>query len=404
MTDLQKGAPANSVPTHHAPIDKEQTENGTCTNPLKRDMIAWLFDTYGGKYGVPRRRGAKGLSEDCRMLNILISPGTFRNIFAGTAAELAEDTMRKLTELFRRAIPGMKSSWFDRRMLGENPLETFKQLCLDAEFGETQVVIRVPQLKQERFDLYKEWLCGLYILYRYTFEINHDDSVTREVLRVWHDPDEGVFKFQLWYVVGGAKPGSSVESFDGSVILVGEMIMFVGVSKDRARSIFWTYDSDDEIQGHFKYCRFGMTVSAKARDDRAPVAACTVCVKLEKYPEDWQWWCSRNSMVIGVDTFKNIIGVDFKGEAPDEGNPIRRTSEQWVGLFIENNPMTKSETEHEAEDRVLRLNLKRFRIRMEHIRTNSINNNKLTPLDADRWEKEMKTKGQIRVKKGNIDR
>jgi hypothetical protein len=263
-----------------------------------------------------------------------------------------------------------------------------KDKLLDKQ-NKNNLLIRVPRLNQERVDTYKEWLCGIYICYRYSFEINYDDSVTREVLRVWYDLEEGAFKFQLWYVAGGAKPGSSVDSFDGPVVLVGEMIMFVGVSRDRARSVFWTYDSDDEIVGHFKHCRFGMTVSAKARDDRAPVAACTICIKLDNTPKDWQWWCSKNSMIIGVDTFKNIIGTDFRDEN-NQSHPSERTAEQWVGLFIENKPMTKMETEHEAEDRILRLNLKRFRIRMDQIRSKMIASNKPTPFNAGKWEKEQR--------------
>ena len=315
---------------------------------------------------------------------------------------MAEDTKQKLAEIFRRAIPDMKPSWFDPRTLGDDPLEVFKNLCLGAELGESQLVVRVPRVNQERVDIYKEWLCGVYICYRYSFEINYDDSVTREVLRVWYDVEEGIFKFQLWYVAGGARPGSSVELFEGPIILVGEIIMFVGVSRDRARSLFWTYDSGDEVVGHFKYCRFGITVSAKARDDRAPVAACTVCLKLENTPKDWQWWCSENSMIIGVDTFKNIIGADFKDDN-HHSNFSERTPEQWVGLFIENSPMTKSETEHELEDRILRVNLPRFRIRMDQIRSNMIRDNRLTPFNAIRWEKEQKLETQSRARNGNID-
>lgn len=389
MKDLQKAGPLDQQPSAKTSMTREDVKQAKVVTSLKRDLVVWLFDVYGGKRGIPRPRGAKALSEDCRRLGVNISQGTFRNIFTGTAAELAEDTKHKLTELFRRAIPGMKPSWFDRKTLGDTPFETFRNLCLSAELGENNLVIRVPHLNQERVDTYKEWLCGIYICYRYSFEINYDDSVTREVLRVWYDLEEGAFKFQLWYVAGGAKPGSSVDSFDGPVILVGEMIMIAGVSRDRARSVFWTYDPDDEIVGHFKHCRFGITVSAKARDDRAPVAACTICIKLENTPKDWQWWCSKNSMIIGVDTFKNIIGTDFR-DGNNQTQPLERTSEQWVGLFIENKPMTKMETEHEAEDRILRLNLRRFRIRMDQIRSKMISSNKLTPFNASKWEKEQK--------------
>ncbi len=402
MKDLQKAGPPGPRPISDGLSNKDQTKDHKLQNAFKKDVVVWLFSVYGGKRGIPRPRGAKALSEDCRKIGINISQGTFRNIFTGTTAELAEDTRQKLTELFRRAIPDMKPNWFDQRTLGDNPLETFKNLCLSAELGESQLVIRVPRISQERVDNYKEWLCGIYICYRYSFEINYDDSVTREVLRVWYDIEEGIFKFQLWYVVGGAKPGSTVESFDGSIILVGEMIMFAGVSRDRARSLFWTYDSGDEIIGHFKLCRFGITASAKARDDRAPVAACTVCVKLEKTPKDWQWWCSKYSMIIGVDTFRNIIGADFRDEN-NNSDASERTPEQWVGLFMENKPMTKSETEHEAEDRILRLNLTRFRIRMDQIRNNMIRSNKLTPFNAIRWEKAQRAETQSGAENGNVD-
>jgi hypothetical protein len=202
---------------------------------------------------------------------------------------------------------------------------------------------------------------------------------------VWYSPKEGVFKFQLWYVSGGAKPGSIVDSFEGPVILVGDVIMFAGVSRDRARSVFWTYDSNDEVQGHFEYCRFGMTSSAKARDDRAPVAACTVCLKLEGEEEHWQWWCSQNSKVIGVDSFKNIIDEDFGDEILKTSQNPQKTFSEWVGLFIENKPMSAAETGYAAEDRILRLNLNRFRIRMDDIRKLIIAENKPAPFNGKSW-------------------
>jgi hypothetical protein len=358
-------------------------------NLLKKAVVLWLFETYGGRHGIPSRRGAKGLSAECKKLGVEISPGTFRNIFNGAPGKLAPETREQLAELFRRAIPGMKPSWFDRETLGENPLENFQALCRNAAVDESEVILRVPHLKHERMEVYKGWLRGLYICYRYSFQTNDDDSVARELLRVWYDKDEGTFKFGLWYVTGGEKPGSHVDSLSGSILLVNDMIMFVGVSGDRARSMFWTYDSSEEAQGDFKYCRFGITTSAKIGQYQAPVTACTVCIKLEKEePEDLEWWCSEKSMIIGVDKFKDIIGKDFDGEISNEGRTSHRTPEEWIKLFLENRPMTKEHSGNEADDRILRLNLPRFRIRMEPIRKEIIANKKLAPFNMDIWKRE----------------
>jgi hypothetical protein len=360
---------------------------GKLDSSLKRTVVNWLFETYGGKNGIPLKSGTKSLSAACESLGIHISPGTFQNIFAGTPSALAEDTRRQLAELFRRAVPGMKPEWFDPRLLGDDPIENFKSLCLGADVDEDVLSMRVTRSDQERIDIYKNWLCGLYICYRYSFEINHDDSVSREVLRVWYDNDEGSFRFQSWYTAGGAKPGSRVDAFDGIVIPAGEMVLFAGVSNSRVRGMLWTYDAEDTIQGHFKYCRYGITVGAKAKDDRSPVAASTVYIKLEIFPEDWKWWCSEKSKIIGVDTFDNIIGGDFGNKMLNKNEAVQRTFAQWIGIFINNNPMTAMETEHQTNDRILRLNLKRFRIRMNEIRKALITNNEFVPFNSNKWKR-----------------
>jgi len=360
--------------------------NADQAGPLKTRLLNWLLDRYGGKNDIPEKGGARALSKACKQLNINISPGTFQNILSGTEADLAVDTKKKLVELFSRAVPAMQSKWFDSAFLGEKPFETFQALCIEGENIEKGVTINPPRLSQQRIDKYKRWLSGLYICYRYSFEVNADDSVAREILRVWYSPDESGFKFELWYVAGNLKPGEVVESFKGPVVLIGDMIMFVGVSENRARSIFWTYDPEDQVQGHFKYCRLGITSGVKARDDKAPVAACTVCVKMENPDEDWKWWCSSRSHVIGVDSFDSIIGADFGNEILKTITPQLAYAE-WIRLFIENKPMDETQTGHGSEDRILRLNLRRFRLRMEPMRKSIITNKGCAPFNAEIWKK-----------------
>ena len=264
-----------------------------------------------------------------------------------------------MADLFGRAVTGIKADWFDLK-----DLHHFKQKVTNAGTELQEVTLLVPRLTDEKIGTLKEWLCGLYISYRYSFEINGDDSVTREVLRIWYE--KGQFKFHLWYVKGGAKPGAKVERFDGAALPVGSMIMFPGVGGDRARSIFWALDTD--YISEYKYCRFGITASCKARDDKAPVAACTLSIKLEEEPNDWQWWCSEESRIIGVDLFNEIIGNDFGRRVLEDRIFDGKTTTDWIALFIRNTPMSKDDTKSGVGDTIIRLNLENFRLRMEKIR------------------------------------
>ena len=145
------------------------------------------------------------------------------------------------------------------------------------------------------------------------------------------------------------------------------MIMMVGVSKNRARCIFWSFDDSHYDKGD-KFCRFGITTSAKARDDRAPVTACTVFLKIPNAEHDWEWWCSDKSGNIGVMPFGEILKTDFPGSAPATAAYEGQAIGHWMTTFIENEPMDATETTGRVPDKIIRLNLTRFRLRMDGMR------------------------------------
>ena len=81
---------AGSLTPEKAPIAPDRQKNdGNHKSPekpnsLKRDMVKFLFDTYGGHNGIPTSRGTKALSEACERLGVKISASTFSNIFSAS--------------------------------------------------------------------------------------------------------------------------------------------------------------------------------------------------------------------------------------------------------------------------------------------------------------------------------
>jgi hypothetical protein len=209
------------------------------------------------------------------------------------------------------------------------------------------------------------WLCGLYICYRYSFEVSLEHLVAREVLYVWND--EGTLRFYLWYVRGGDVPGSKVEAFEGIIVPAGRSLMFVGTSEDRCRSLALQYDSGPG----FRFCRFGIMTSTKTRDPKVPVAACTVMIKLEGMPDNWKEWGTSGSGIIGVSRWEEIIEKDFdpNGTKDKVGNgELRVSHEEWMRRFLDNTPLVDPNTA--KADSIMRLNMERFGFHMDLIRTN----------------------------------
>lgn len=290
-------------------------------------------------------------------------------IVKGRVGRLTEPTRDRLAVLFRHSLQGFQADWF------QLPLADFRAFVEKAAGARQSYTIYAPSYAPRldgaatealKPDELRDWLCGLYISYRYSYEASAYYKVAREVL--WVTEFEGRYFFRLWYARGGAALGNSIEEFKGVVLPIGRSLFFTGASQDRGRSLLMRQERNPDS----RYCRICIMTSSKVQDDASPVAACTALLKLEEIPENW-WlkYCTKKARVVGVDTVDAIIGGDFM--LKDAMNEIEgETYQSWLCKFLNNAPLTPADLGQGSippkGDSVLRLHLVRFYGHMERIR------------------------------------
>lgn len=346
------------------------------TKQLFTRKVDWLLDQFRGVKDIPAKTGLRAMETASKAAGCKISASTWRNIRNGETTGSLE-TKRELAKLFRAAVPDFRPEWFDLPTM-----ELFQAAVSGAHPNTYTVSLVVPTLSEPVAQSLNHWLPGLYICYRYSFEQNPEPHVAREVLRIWR-ADDGQHKFELHYVIGSGRPGGDTSTVRGFVVALGRTVMMVGVSGYRGRVIFWHFDHPDYDEGD-RWCRFGLTATATGRGDRAPVAACTIFLKLEKDIPDWRWLCSKDSRVIGVLPIGEIMATDFPGRSPRSQAFENRHISYWIATFLENTPLKN--TQYGVPETILHLNVERFRVRMEGIRQKLIADESVNAPFKSGWE------------------
>ena len=312
----------------------KRQSRGSSTNPPAITLILkYLVDKYGPELGLPGwddQDFVSGLSRKTR-----VSPGTARNFHEGLSNHPQAKIRERLVDLFREAVPHLEPQW----LLYES-VELFVERLEQQPKDRKLITLSIPMEGYRQFDRLHKWLSGVYVCYRYSFEQSEEKLVAREVLHV--KERNGNFSFEMSFVPGGEESDQDVETFDGAVLPLGESVFFVGWNHHRGRSLFVNRDFAPESRD----CRFGLLSSTRLSNNRAPLAACTVIVKMQREPKDIAKF--MGDMTI-TRPFNDIIDADF-GE----------NAREMLATFLHNGDQKTEIGGKEVLDAVLRLNLHRF--------------------------------------------
>lgn len=363
MTVKPRGRPGERRSEGHADNGSGNTSPPAYSEliRLQREQVEWLLEEYGGAGKIPKLTDR----DKAREKRSGIPASTWANLRNGKGAALGRKTKGHLADMMKTVIPQFDPDWFELP-----DMESFKK-AVRSTAKAFYIPLRASAPSSERMKQFLEWLPGLYVCYRYSFQGKGKESAAREVLWVFYDASAGCFKFEMYYVDGDGASGAAVKVLAGSVVAAGDMLMFVGASEDRARSFFWVFE-----EAHWKdsdrFCRFAIVASARSQYGLAPVAACTIFIKVDGSRKDWSAWWSSPKGVVGVVPLAALIESDFPGPCPEGREFDDASIGYWIRKFLENKPMDKSQTASQVEDDILRLNLERFRLRMEGIRVKLI--------------------------------
>ena len=304
------------------------------TNPPTITLILkYLVEKYGAELGLPGWNDqdfVSGLSRKVR-----VSPGTARNFREGLSNYPQAKIRERLVDLFREVVPHLEPQWL---LYDSLPLfvERLEQEPKDRKI----ITLSIPLEGYRQFDRLQKWVCGVYICYRYSFEQSEEKLVAREVLHV--KERNGNFWFEMSFVPGGEESDQDVETFEGVVLPLGESVFFVGWNDHRGRSLFLHRDFARESRD----CRIGILSTTRLSNNRAPLAACTVIVKMQREPKNIAKF--MRDMTI-IRQFNDIIDADFGENARD-----------MLATFLDNGVQMTEIGGKEVPDVVLRLNLYRF--------------------------------------------
>jgi hypothetical protein len=313
-------------------------------------ILKYLVDKYGSELGLPGwddQDFVSGLARKTR-----VSPGTARNLREGLSNHPQGKIRERLVDLFREAIPHLEPQW-----LLYEPLELFIERVEQEPKDRKVITLSIPMEGYRQFDRLHKWLCGVYICYRYSFEQSEKKLVAREVLHV--EERNGNFRFEMSFLPGGGEGDQDVDTFNGVVLPLGESVFFVGWNDRRGRSLFLNCDFAPETRD----CRFGIVSSTRLNNNRAPLAACTVIVKMQREPKDVVRF--MRDMTI-TRQFNDIVDADF-GE----------NAREMLATFLDNGVQITEVGGKAIPDVVLRLNLHRFTAGMPPIYRAALRNPEL---------------------------
>jgi hypothetical protein len=313
-------------------------------------ILKYLVDKHGAELGLPRwadKDFVSGLSQKAR-----VSPGTARNLREGLSNHPQAKIRERLADLFREAVPHLEPQW----LLYES-LDLFIERVGQEPKDRKNITLSIPMEGYRQFDRLQKWLCGVYICYRYSFEQSEEKLVAREVLHV--EERNGNFLFEMSFVPGGEESDQDVETFEGVVLPLGESVFFVGWNDHRGRSLFLHRDFARE----WRDCRIGILSTTRLSTNRAPLAACTVLVKMEREPKEIARFMQDTTI---IRLFNDIIDADFGVNA-----------REMLESFLDNGVQMTEIGGNAVLDAVLRLNLYRFTAGMPPIYTAALRNPEL---------------------------
>ena len=326
---------------------KRQSHQSSANLPTITLILKYLVDKHGAELGLPAwgdQDFVSGLSRKTR-----VSPGTARNLREGLSNHPQAKIRERLVDFFREAVPHLEPQW-----LLYDSLKLFADRVEQQPKDRKIITLSIPMEGYRQFDRLHKWLCGVYICYRYSFEQSEEKLVAREVLHI--KERNGNFWFEMSFVPGGEESDQDVETFEGAVLPLGESIFFVGWNDHRGRSLFLHRDFARESRD----CRIGILSSTRLSNNRAPLAACTVLVRMEREPKNVASF--MRDMTI-IRPFNDIIDADF-------GENAREMLERFL-----DNGVQRTEIGGKAVlDVVLRLNLYRFTAGMPPIHRAALGN------------------------------
>jgi hypothetical protein len=329
---------------------KRQNLQSSTNLPAITLILKYLVDKHGAELGLPAWDDQDFVSGLARKTKV--SPGTARNFREGLSNRPQAKIRERLTDLFRETVPHLEPQW----LLYES-LELFIERVEQEPKDRKVITISIPAEGYRQFDRLQKWLCGIYICYRYSFEQSEEKLVAREVLHV--KQRNGNFLFEMSFVPGGEESDQDVETFEGVVLPLGESVFFVGWNDHRGRSLF----SHRDFARESRDCRIGILSSTRLSNNRAPLAACTVLVKMQREPKNIARFMQDTTI---IRPFNDIIDADF-GE----------NAREMLATFLYNGVQITEIGGEEVLDVVLRLNLYRFTAGMPPIYRAALSNPEL---------------------------
>jgi hypothetical protein len=324
-----------------------------------REILKWMIDRTGGELGLPPWDGQRFIAAFAKKTGL--AKGTVRNLKYGASAQIKDRTANELAKFFRSAVPQVQSAWFQHMSL-QDIIAREENLRRDKK----RISLEIPQIDQNRFEVLKHWLCGVYVCYRYGFERSEEGLVAREILAVWEQ--EGSFRFTMSFVPGGDEHGQISRLFDGLVLPLGESVFFVGWNDARGRSLFVHADLSNET----KDCRIGILTSTRLSSNRTPLAACTILIKCVASPTNLGAFMQAATKTSPFDV---MVDEDFGGGS----------ARYWMTKFLNNTPLGEQDG-HPKPDFVLRIDLFRFSSQMPTIYRSVMANEKIDAPFKPNWK------------------
>ena len=285
------------------------------SKPAITQILRALIEEYGAELNLPSGDNAiaRRISEQAS-----IAHGTVLGILNGTPQRIATNTSIRLAEFFNRvAIPKLRGEW-----LSSTSLDDFNNKRGAAGF----VAVKVPPNYMQLMAAVEDWLCGVYIAYRYSLDAIDTGDVAREVVHIWRDG--ATIMHKMSFVPHSRKTDEPVYFFEGPVILIGRTAVLLGTNvgqlsrdRDRARVIMLDH-GDGAIDS--ADCKMGLMTSTR-RQDLAPCTASTIFVRAK-----WDTYKSVDELVRTATTIRPLhdtIRDDF-GTA----------HEYLIRVFLDNRP------------------------------------------------------------------
>ena len=322
------------MPQSHSSRDTSKRKNRQSSSELPAItlILKHLVDKFGPQLGLSAWDDQDFVSALSRKAGV--SAGTARNFREGLSNHPQVKIRERLADLFREAVPHLEPQWFQCESL-----ELFRNRIEQQPEDRKVITLSIPASGYLHSDRLRKWLCGVYICYRYSFEQSEERRVAREVLHVRQR--NGNFSFRMSFMPGGEDSDQDVKTFEGVVLPIGESVLFVGWDDHRGRSLFMNRDFAPESRD----CRFGILSSARL-SNIAPLAACTVLVKMRREPRAIDKF--MRDMTI-IRPFNDIIDADFGEHGRD-----------MMATFLDNGVQMTEIGGKAVRDGVLRLNLHRF--------------------------------------------